>query len=68
MNRAVTARGNGMKINKIADIFKFPGNILLERLYSSGLLRFDDRINDMDFWSKLIFTQKGPNAFNSEAS
>lgn len=65
VNRVI-AKGNRVTIEKVRDIFKFPGNILMEKLYSSGLLRYDDRINDMDFFSKFRFTLKGPNALGSK--
>lgn len=65
MNRAIT-KGSKVSVKTIGDIFKFPGSILMDKLYSSGLLRFDDRINDMDFFSKLLFTQKGPNAMGGK--
>lgn len=31
--------------------------ILIQKLHSSGILRFDDVVNDMDFWSRFKFTK-----------
>ena len=36
--------------------------ILIQQLHRSGLLRYDDRVNDQDFWGKLKLTTKGPNS------
>lgn len=58
--------GNKVTIDKVKEIFKFPGMVIMEQLYKSGLLRFDDKINDMDFFSKFRFTLKGPNALGGK--
>lgn len=58
----IIALGQNVEISKLLEIFVFPGDILLTQLHRSGLLRFDDRINDMDFFSKLRYTLKGPSA------
>jgi len=65
VNRII-ALGNKVTIDKVKEIFKFPGMVLMEQLYKSGLLRFDDKINDMDFYSKYRFTLKGPNALGGK--
>lgn len=65
LNRII-ASGKNVDIKKVKDIFKFPGDIIMQELYKSGLLRYDDKINDMDFFSKLRFTLKGPNALGSK--
>lgn len=65
VNRIISY-GNKVTIDKVKDIFKFPGDVIMQQLYKSGLLRFDDRINDMDFFSKLRFTLKGPNALGGK--
>lgn len=54
LNRAVGSN----KIEKLKDIFKFPGDIILKQFHNSGLFRYDDKINDLDFFSKLKFTLK----------
>jgi hypothetical protein len=57
INRMISL-GEGLTLNKLKEVFKFNGNIIIEHLYKSGLLRYDDRINDLDFFSKLKFTLK----------
>ena len=37
-------------------------------MHSSGILRFDDTINDMDFFSKFKYTTKGPNSLGGKNS
>lgn len=65
VNRIISL-GNKVTIDKIKEIFKFPGDILIQQLYKSGLLRYDDRINDMNFFSKFRFTIKGPNSLGNK--
>ena len=42
--------------------------ILLQRMHSSGILRFDDTINDMDFFTRLKYTTKGPHSLGGKNS
>lgn len=58
----VISLGSKATMAKVKDIFKFPGDILITQLHKSGLLRFDDRVNDMDFFGKIRVTLKGPNS------
>lgn len=37
-------------------------------MHSSGILRFDDNVNDMNFWSKLKYTNKGPHSLGTNNS
>lgn len=64
----IIALGNKMTMDKIKEIFSFPGNILIQQLHKSGILRFDDKINDMDFYSKFRYTLKGPNSIGAKNS
>ena len=60
LNSKVIGRNrNNLDMDMLKDIFKFPGNIILTILYKSGLLRFDDINNDLDFPTKLKFSRKG---------
>lgn len=61
INRIISL-GNKVTIKNIREIFKFPGDLILQQLHRSGLLRYDDRVNDMDFFGKLKVTFKGPNS------
>jgi hypothetical protein len=65
VNRII-ALGNKVTLSKVKEIFKFPGDIIMQQLYKSGLLRYDDKINDMDFFSKFKITQKGPNSLGNK--
>jgi hypothetical protein len=56
----VLAYGNKVTLRQVeSNIFKFPGTVILQLLHSSELLKFDDRCNDLDFFSALKFTVKG---------
>ena len=61
VNRIISL-GNKTTIKNVKEIFRFQGDILLQQLHRSGLLRYDDRVNDQDFWGKLKVTSKGPNS------
>ena len=65
VNRII-AMGNKATMKNVKEIFKFNGDIILSQLHSSGLLRFDDRVNDMDFFLKLKLTSKGPNSLGNK--
>lgn len=66
--RLLPAINSGRKLSKekIKDIFKFPGDILIKSLFNSGLFRYDDQVNDLDFFNKLKFTTKGPNSLGGK--
>ena len=62
--RLIRAINYGRKLTKekLRDVFKFPGDILLSKLFKSGLFRYDDQVNDMDMFNKFKYTIKGPNS------
>ncbi len=64
----VVNSGKKLTREKIKDVFKFSGEILITQLYNSGLFRYDDQVNDMDFFSKLKYTVKGPNSQGGQNS
>lgn len=49
-------------LDTLEEIFSFKGDILITELYNSGLFKYDDLVNDMDFFNKLKYTIKGPNS------
>lgn len=55
-------RKNTKNLEAVENIFGFKGDILITGLYDSGLFKYDDVVNDMDFFNKLKFTIKGPNS------
>lgn len=56
LNR-IMAIGGKVTVDNLREIFKFPGDILIQKMHSSGIFRFDDNINDMDFFSKFKYTK-----------
>lgn len=46
LNRVISL-GSKLTIDRLKDVFKFKGDILLTQLFKSGLLRFDDIVNDI---------------------
>lgn len=67
LNRIITLGGKAT-MDDFKDLFKFSGDILLNKMHSSGILRFDDTINDQDFFTKFRFTTKGPNSLGGKNS
>lgn len=65
VNRIITL-GAKATMGDYQDMFKFSGEILLQKMHSSGILRFDENINDMDFFSKFKYTTKGPHSLGGK--
>ena len=61
LNRIISMRDK-VTIENIKELFKFSGDIIIQKMHSSGILRFDDAVNDMDFWSRFKYTNKGPHS------
>lgn len=64
----VITMGDKATIDTIRDVFKFPGDILIQKMHLSGIMRFNDEVNDMSFWSHLKFTNKGPHSLGGNNS
>ena len=68
INRVLTY-GNKVSMRQIeTNLFKFPNTIVMSILSSSSLIKYDDRVNDCDFFSALRYTVKGPNSLGSGKS
>ena len=67
LNRIISL-GEKATIENYRDLFKFPGDILIQKMHTSGILRFDESVNDMTFFSKFKFTNKGPNSLGGKNS
>lgn len=61
INRIV-ALGDKATIKDKLNLFKFSEDILMTKLYASGVLRYAETNSDMDFCNTMKFTKKGPNA------
>lgn len=66
VNRVLASQGKAT-FKQVENIFKFPGNIVLQLLQTSQLLKYDDRVNDLDIFSALRYTVKGPNSLGSKS-
>ena len=56
LNRLLSL-GNKATIDNYREVFKFPGDILIQKMHTSGVFRFDDTINDMDFFARFKYTK-----------
>lgn len=56
LNRLMTF-GKKADIGNYREVFSFPGDILIQKMHSSGIIRYNDVINDMTFFSKAKFTK-----------
>lgn len=63
---SVITMGKRAKMKNLEDLFKFPSSIVIRRMLKSKVLRFDERANDMDMWSKFKYTSKGPNSLGGK--
>lgn len=52
---------------KYRDFFAFKGNELIGQCHNSGLIKYDDRVNDMTMIEKFRVTSKGPNAIGNKS-
>ena len=55
---------NKIKIKQVKDVFKFPGTLIFQLLYSSPLLKYNDAVNDLDAFSALRYSVRGPKLAN----
>jgi hypothetical protein len=67
INRLVSL-GDKATIKEFLAIFKFPEDIFITKLYGSGILRYSESNNDIDFDVKYRFTKKGPNSLGGTDS
>ena len=64
----IMAMGDKVTMDDFKDMLKFPGEILISKMHTSGVLRYDDNVNDMNFFSKFKYTSKGPHSIGSNNS
>lgn len=65
LNRIISL-GEKATIDNYKDMFKFPGDILIQKMHTSGILRFNEAVNDMSFFSRFKYTSKGPNSMGGK--
>lgn len=64
----VISLGNKATIEDYIDMLKISDDILLQKMHTSGILRYDDTINDMNFFSKYKWSSKGPHSLGNKNS
>ena len=65
LNRIISL-GDRATIENYKELFKWPGNLLITKLFQSGLLSFDDSVNDLNFFKKFKYTTKGPQSLGNK--
>lgn len=65
LNR-IMSLGKKATIDNYRELFSFPGDIIIQKIQSAGIQRYNDVINDMDFFSKYKYTIKGPNSLGNK--
>lgn len=58
INRIVSL-GDKATIKEYLNMFRFPEDLFITKLYSSGVLRYAESNSDIEFSSKMKFTKKG---------
>lgn len=56
LNRIISM-GKKANVDNIKEIFKFSGELFINLLHKSGILRSNDAVNDMTFWTRLKYTK-----------
>lgn len=65
INRIVSL-GDKATIKEFLGLFRFPEDIFITKLYSSGVLRYAETDSDMDFGQRWKYTAKGPNSLGGQ--
>lgn len=65
INRIVSL-GDKATIKEYLNLFKFPEDLFITKLYSSGVLRYSETNSDMDLGNRFKFTKKGPNSLGNQ--
>lgn len=55
-------------INKYKKFFAFKGNEVISKIHTSGLMKYDDLVNDLNVFQKFKVTMKGPNSLGNKNS
>lgn len=63
-----TANTKDKLVMKYNNFFSYKGNELISKIHRSGLMKYDDLVNDMDMFERLKITMKGPNAIGNKNS
>jgi hypothetical protein len=58
INRLVSL-GDKATIKESLNVFRFPEDLFISRIYGSGILRYSETNSDTDSYSKVKFTKKG---------
>lgn len=67
INRIVSL-GDKATIKDALNLFRFPEDLFITRIYSSGVLRYAENDSDIDFGQYFKITLKGPNALGNSDS
>lgn len=54
--------GSKAVMSNFEELFKFSNELLIQIMQTSGILVYDDNINDMDFFSRYKYSTKGPHS------
>jgi len=67
--RKILKKGSNATLQDLTDFFKFDSFLLIQKFHSSGILRFDESINDMSkFFCKFRYTTKGPHSIGGKGT
>lgn len=55
-------------ISKYNNFFAYKGNEVISKIHTSGLIKYDDLVNDLNFFQKFKTTMKGPNSLGNKNS
>lgn len=61
----IIKNSNRITMRRVESLLAMNGDIIISKLHRSGLFRSNEAVDDMDFFTKLSFTSKGPNALGN---
>lgn len=65
INRIVSL-GDKATIREYLNLFRFPEDLFITKLYSSGVLRYAETNSDMDMQNRFLYSKKGPNSLGNK--
>lgn len=64
----IMSLGKKATLENYREMFRFPGDILIQAINTSGIQRYNECINDMTFFTQFKYTIKGPNSLGNKNS
>lgn len=65
VNQKIIKSRKRVTMKRVESLLSMSGDIVINKLHKSGLFRSNEAVDDIDFFTKLSYTTKGPNALGN---